>query len=455
MIPFWKRLYVWSVILEPLFFFVVLEDSTSGVTGNLSRVLQLAAVALMAVRLLRWFVASNDRSAAIPGWQHPLFKYQYAFMGLAAISGILGAFSGAYAVAPGALTIIHRNAMSQFINSPAVRPLIEYIAAIYYIVYFAVIPFYVLTTRKDLEYAFSCFRWMFTLSYVIGVIDVILARGFGLYLVPRHLVDGLNVEGRFHGLAGEPRQAFVYLFLGLAMFHLEAYFRGRPVNRQWTFAIIVAAFFVQSTTGLLGIAMFLALAAVFYLPMLDARRRRQALTAMGVVVALAGVAVLTSARVRGYIFAASDLWVTLEQGRPLGYLMSKSNSDIYPLYDLIVKARNHHFLSILIGSGKGAASVTANRYYMHWDVVNNPHSQLVRTLYGSGLIGTWLYLLSFVYPVKAFTAGLSRERQGEFLLMMLVVLGCSLADRSAAPYIYLGMFAAVWKVAAREAVARE
>jgi O-antigen ligase len=132
--------------------------------------------------------------------------------------------------------------------------------------------------------------------------------------------------------------------------------------------------------------------------------------------------------------------------------MSKSNSDIYPLYDLIVKARNHHFLSILIGSGKGTASVTANRYYMHWDVVNNPHSQFVRTLYGSGLIGLWLYLMSFVHPVKAFTAGLSRERQGEFLLMMLVVLGCSLADRSAAPYIYVGMFAAVWKIAAREAV---
>jgi hypothetical protein len=35
--------------------------------------------------------------------------------------------------------------------------------------------------------------------------------------------------------------------------------------------------------------------------------------------------------------------------------------------------------------------------------------------------------------------------------MMLVVLGCSLADRSAAPYIYLGMCAAVWRVQAREA----
>lgn len=452
MIPAWKRLYVWSVILEPLFFFVVLEDSTSGVTGNISRVLQVMTIGILVFRMLRWFLLSPDRYVVIPGWRHPFFKYQYASTALSLIAGTFGAFSGAYAVAPGAVEIMHRSGLSQFVNSPAVRPFIEYTAAIYYIVYFAVIPRYVLTSRPELEYAFSRFRWMFTLSYVLGVIDVILARGFSVYFLPRHLADGLSVEGRFHGLAGEPRQAFVYLFLGLAMFHLEAYFRGRPVNRQWTFAILAAAFFVQSTTGLLGIALFVALAAVFYLPTIDSRRRRQALTAMGLVVLMAGVAAVSSDRVRGYAAAASGLWTTLEEGRPLSFLMSKSNSDIYPLYDLVVKARNHHFLPVLIGSGVGSASVTANRYFMQLAVVNNPHSQLVRTLYSCGLIGLWLYLMSFVYPIKAYTAGLSRERQAEFLLMMLVVLGCSLADRSAAPYIYLGMFAAVWNIAAREAV---
>lgn len=450
MIPFWKRLYVWSVIFEPLFFFVVLDESVSGVTGNVSRILQIATVAIMLARLVSWFVTSPQGQVSVPGWRHPLFKYQYAYIGLAIIAGTLGAFSGAYAVAPGAVAITHRSAVSAFINSPSFRPFVEYIAAIYYIVYFAVLPRYILQTRPELEYAFAKFRWMFTLSYVVGVVDVLIARGFNKYLIPRHLVDGLSVEGRFHGLAGEPRQAFVYLFLGLALFHLEAHFRGRPVSRSWTVAIIVAAFFVQSTTGLLGIALFVALAAVFYLPTLEQRRRRQAVVAMGLVVVLAGFAAVSSSRVRGYVAAASDLWSTLEQGRPLEYLMSKSNSDIYPLYDLVVKARNHHFLPILIGSGKGTASVTANRYYMQYAAVNNPHSELVRVLYGTGVIGFWLFLMSFVHPIRKLTANLSRESQAEFLLMMLVVLGCSLADRSAAPYIYLGMFAAVWRIADRE-----
>lgn len=449
--PFWKRLYVWSVIFEPLFFFVVLEEATSGVTGNVSRMLQVVTVAIMLLRLAWWLFRSPRPQVAVPGWRHPLFKYQYAYVALAIVSGALGAVSGAYAVAPGAVAITHRSAVSAFINAPFIRPFVEYVAAIYYIVYFAAIPRYILRTRGELEYAFSRFRWMFTLSYVVGVIDVLIARGFNKYLIPRHLVDGLNVEGRFHGLAGEPRQAFVYLFLGLAIFHLEAHFRGRPVNRQWTFAIIAAAFFVQSTTGLLGIGLFVLLAAIFYLPTLDTRRRRQAVVAMGLVVVFAGVAAVTSSRVRGYVAAASDLWSTLEQGRPLEYLMSKSNSDIYPLYDLVVKARNHHFLPVLIGSGNGAASVTANRYYMQYAAVNNPHSELVRVLYGTGLIGTWLFLMSFVYPIRTLTARLSRDRQAQFLLMMLVVLGCSLADRSAAPYIYLGMFAAVWRIHDREA----
>lgn len=446
MIALWKRLYVWSVIFEPLFFFVVLEEATAGVTGNVSRLLQAVVVAILAVRFGQWFLTSPNRFAVIPGWRHPLFKYQYAYVVLAILAGILGAVSGAYAVAPEALTFIRRSAFSRVINAPDIRPFVEYIATIYYVVYFAVLPRYILATREELAYAFSRFRMMFTLSYVVGVIDVILARGFGLYLLPRHLVDGLSVEGRFHGLAGEPRQAFVYLFLGLAILHLEAYFRGERLNRRWTYAIIGAALFVQSATGLLGIALFVGLAVLFYLPTIDAGRRRQAVVALALVVLVAGAAGMTSSRVRGYVAAASDLWTTLEEGRPLEYLMSKSNSDIYPLYDLTVKARHGHLLPILLGSGQGSASVTANRYFMQWAEVNNPHSQLVRLLFGSGLIGTWCFLMSFVYPIRTFTAELSQKRQQEFLLLMLLVLGCSLADRSAAPFIYLGMFAAVWRV---------
>jgi len=444
--PFWKKLYVWSVILEPLFFFVVLDEATAGVTGNISRILQLVFVTILLFKFARWVFTSAEEYVTVPGWSHPLFKYWYAFIGLTIIAGTIGAFTGAYAVPPGSIEIVHRSAISGFINAPGVRPFIEYVASLYYIVYFAVIPRYLLSTRPELEYAFSRFRWMFTLSYILGVIDVILARGFNYYWIPRHFADGLNVEGRFHGLAGEPRQAFVYLFLGLAIFHLEAYFLGRPVNRRWTFAIVAAAFFVQSTTGLLGIALFVGLALIFYLPSQDRRRRLQAVAAIGLVIVLAVAAGVSSSRVRGYVADAADLWTRLEQGRELSYLMSKSNSDIYPLYDLIVKARHHHFLPILIGSGKGAASVTANRYYLRWAVVNNPHSELVRVLYGSGLIGFWFFLMAFLHPIRTYTAKLSQERKNEFLLMMLVVLGCSLADRSAAPYIYLGMFAAVWRI---------
>ncbi len=95
------------------------------------------------------------------------------------------------------------------INASNIRPFVEYIAVVYYIVYFAVIPRYILRTRAEVEYAFSRFRWMFTLSYVLGVVDVLLVRWFKIYFLPRHFSDGLSVEGRFHGLAGEPRQAFV------------------------------------------------------------------------------------------------------------------------------------------------------------------------------------------------------------------------------------------------------
>lgn len=447
-VPFRKRLYVWSVIFEPLSFFILFEEAFSGVSGNLSRLLQILVLLVLVVRLLLVHSEGRTSELGIPRPWRPLYRYFWMYFLLAVVAGMVGVFSGAYAL-PGAYT--PPNAQSTFaalLNSPAVRPLFEYVVAVYYFVYFVVLSRYLLTTPADLNYAFARFRIMFVASFVIGVADAI-SSSFGYYLVGRHIVDWGRVRvdpGRFHGLAGEPRQAVAYLLLGLAVFYLEAHLKGRRISRWWVAAIVAAVLLTQSASGLIGIVLFAMLYGLYAVWTVSPRRLIQLAVVFSVSMVLVYVAAVNTRRVMDYAREASGLWRILENDEPLPDLMSKANSDIYPLYDLTRKARSGDLVPVLIGSGFGSASAVTNRYYQT-GTMTNPHSQLARSLYESGLIGTVLFVMSFAYPVSVATRRLPKGRQRVFMMLILLLVGTFLGYRTAVPFIYLGMFAAAFAVA--------
>ncbi len=444
--PFHKRLYVWSVIMEPLFFFVLFEEAQSGVTGNLSRILQVVTLAVLAVRLLWRITGAPPRTVPIPNPFIPLYRRFSVMFILAIAAGIVGYFRGAYELPVAYTSMVgERSWFSGTLNSASVRPIFEYLAMAYYFGYFVVLPQYLLTSAEDVSYALSRFKRMFVISFAIGVVDLAFSMT-GTYLVPRHLSDWLYVEARFHGLAGEPRQAFVYLFLGLALFHLMAFREGKRLNRRWTIAIILAAALTQSTTGLVAVAIFIGLYGIYEMRRLSIRNLMRLLVISVLLVGIGYVTVISSRRTMAYFVSASDLWYILETNQPLPYLMSKSNSDIYPLYDLTVKARAGDFLPVVFGSGMGSASATTNRYYREWAELNNPHSQLARSLFETGLFGTWLYIMVFVGPVRDATAKMAAPVKRQFMMLVLLLVACTLADRSSVPFVYLGLFAGALRV---------
>ncbi len=444
-VPLHKRLYVWSVIFEPLLFFVLFEEAVVGITGNLSRILQFIVIAHLLARLLVMFAAPRAVALEFPRIPRELYLYFSLYFLLAVLGGVNGYISGAYSL-DGAYN--PPNVQSSFaaaLNSPVVRPLFEYIVALYYFTYFVIVSQYLLTTHVDIQYALSRFKAMFIVSFVVGLADSTLSA-FGIFLVRRHLSDSVRVDPtRFHGLAGEPRQAFVYLFLGLALFHLDARVKSRSVSRLAVVAIVLAALLTQSASGLVGIAFFVGLYGLYAMWTLSIRRLVQAAIVCTLSVALVCVAVNSSRRVRMYSRSASGLWQVLENGEDLPEQMSKANSDIYPLYDLTRKFRKLDLVPVMIGSGFGSASAVTNRYY-RTGAMTNPHSQLARSLYESGILGTFVFVMSFVHPVRSSIRHLAKNRQREFMLMTLLLLGCFFAHRSSAPFIYLGLFAAVFRV---------
>jgi hypothetical protein len=326
--------------------------------------------------------------------------------------------------------------------------LFEYAVTLYYFVYFVILPRYLLKTEKSLDYFFAAFKTLFVISFVVGVIDFGFAA-IGIYLVPRQIADWTMIGMRFHGLAGEGRDAFVYLFFGLAIFHLHAHYKGLTLSRWWVAAIVAAAMATQSASGLIGIALFLGLYVIYSAGRLNIYQMGRQFILIALVTALLYVSIINSERLMQYLESASRLWAILESRGHLPFLMQVQSVNIFPLYDMTIKFRNLDILPIIIGSGLGSASAINNVYEYAYDSYyigfNNPHSQFVRTIFESGLLGFYLFIISFTGPVKHLTKHCSTRKKREFMLLTLLLLGCFLGHRSAAAFIYLGIFIAVFR----------
>src|SRR3989442_6770858 len=206
-----SRVYVWSIVLEPLLFFVLLERTASGVTSNLGRILQMVVVIGLIFRFLMGFLKSSWTGIRMINFTSPLYVTYGIYFFLVMLAGLIGALAGAYHLPVAYDYIDDESAFSVLLNSEATRPVFEYFIALYYFIYFVVLPQYLLKTEKSVEYFFTVFRKIFIICFVVGVIDLGFAA-IEIYLVPRHIADWVYVGARFHGLAGEPRDAFVYLF---------------------------------------------------------------------------------------------------------------------------------------------------------------------------------------------------------------------------------------------------
>ena len=455
---FLSRIYVWSVVFEPLMFFVLSDRSLSGLSGSVSRLLQVVVVIGLALKILSVAVGQNSaKRLTTPSIVHPLYRNFSIYMFLAILAGMTGVVTGAYDLSITDEYNSEGTEFSRFVNGAAIRPLVEYFVAVYYFIYFAILPTYLLRRRKDVGYFLSVFKTAVVCSGVVGFVSLGLGF-FDIEILPRALADGRVIgDNRFHGLFGEPRNAFVAVFLGLAMCHLGAYQKGIGLSKGWIVAAITAAIATQSASGLVGLLCFTGLYILYSLGRLGVR---SSLRLVGVVLSVILIiigAFNNSGRLDTYLAAVPGLWNALENEETLPAHLELQKDDIYPLYDLILKWRNHDILPLVLGSGFGSASVTNNRlsllsegdrsgYALNEGVgVRNPHSQLVRTIYESGLIGLCFFIWAFVWPVSYLTRHLQPRLRHQFIIFSLLVLGVTLGYRSAAVFIYFGAVLAMFR----------
>ena len=425
------KLFVWSIVLEPLLFFVMSDSLYTGIHITLARVLQVIFLIIFACKFVK-----AKHGFLLPNPTNKYYSFFTAYFCLLIISSFIGAvFYGSYDLK-----------YSQG-NGHVSRFFLEFIILLYYFFYFAIIPKYILTSKLKILYLLKCIERVFYLCLLLGFLDLFVAYfwpGFipGSGFIPRHLVDSgwVGVGVRFHGIAGEPRDAFPYLIFGLLIIQIKATLLDQKTPWILLPMVVLALLTTQSGSGVVGIALGAVIFALFNFKLTRfSAGKLKAIFAIILTLALVAYSASQTDRLREYYFAFLDINDLLSSGAELPYLVAVQSNNVFPLWATLQNLLNFNLLPVLFGSGMGSSAIVNSNLGDFGDAVTNSNAQITRTLFESGFVGLWLYILFFYAPFKILLKHLPKVNQQFFYIVFFMLLGTSLGHRSTTIFVFTGI----------------
>lgn len=428
---FIKKAYVWSACLEPLLFFILIPNIYSANLG-LGRVLQIIVLFGLLIKLIfnRFKVKGFNIFS-------PMYRYYSYFMIFSVFAGVGGLMYGAY--------IVPLVSIEDTMTISIYRPVAEYIIAAYSFFYFVIIARYMLNETVAVDYFFKIFSGLFYFSLILGLFDLVLMGvidGYGG--LGRHFHDMRQVGFRFHGIAGEPRDAFIYLILGVGVLYLKDVWRSeKKLTNKRLLVIFVAVILTQSASGLIGLLFSSILLLMYYFPKITFNKKVVTVLMVVLLNVIVVLSVSYSDRVLRYFYAFLGIYDTLLYGDEVKTILSVAMNNIYPIWHRWLEVLDLNILPLFFGTGLGSVSIINNIYLMELNVVINPNANIVRMLYDVGIIGTILLIKSFIYPINKLL--IDKDMQLKLTVYMIFVVGAYLAHRSVAPFLFLGIILAVFE----------
>jgi hypothetical protein len=437
-ISFPTKLFCFSLAVEPLMFFVLTDPHQTGSSFTLSRLLQiLVGIYFVAFVVKKGLIIPN------PSYRFYILYFRFVVVGL--FSSVLGAaFYGSYFLnSSGANTDVSTVA-AQILRGPYSRPFIEVIISVYYFVYFVVVPRYVLKTTAELKYIIDLIVNIFKFSLAFGILDVVQYLVTGINFIPRHLIDSAYIElgTRYHGIAGEPRDAFPYLVFGLAMCFLRsALFQQASPSKAVIFLTAFALLLTQSASGIIGVGFALCIYILTDLKINFVRLAKMA-GILIVTISIAVIAVLNTDRLLDYIVAAEGLYDVLMAKDELHPMMLAQSSNIFPLWQILLYLKDFNLIPVIFGSGFGSASFINNNLGGTMELIN-PQSNAVRLFFEVGILGFWLYLTSQLLLIRRLKTILRSTCTQKFYYLAILLTGICLGHRSTTIFILCGIALAI------------
>lgn len=429
-IPMECRLFVWSLILEPLLFFVISDSLYTGAHMTLARVVQMICLLLIVSKFV-----GGRKAILLPNFINKYYFFFGVYFLILVISSFLGImFYESY-------ELKHIDRYENLFRDHVFRVFLEFAVLLYYFFYFVVIPRYILGSKTKILYLLNCIERTFYVCLILGFVDLFFSY-FGFCLIPRHLVDSrwVSCGVRFHGFAGEPRDAFPYLIFGLLVIHIKARLLNQKVPWFLFPLVALALLFTQSASGVVGVVLGTGIFALFNLRLINfSASRLKAIFAVFFVIGIAVYSVSQTARLREYYFAFLHINDLLLSGAELPYLVSVQSNNIFPLWVTFQKILNFDLLPVMFGSGMGSSAILNNNLGDFGELVANPHAQITRTIFESGFVGLWVYILFFYTPFKILLNRLPNVNRQFFYAMFFMLLGTSLGHRSTTIFVFTGI----------------
>jgi len=348
------------------------------------------------------------------------------------IAGAYGLLSGAY----------HIHAVDASTSSINKRAFLEIFIILYYFLYFFIFPIYIIRSRVQLRYLFTWIQRSMYFIIGVGLIEFICYQFLLTNLISRHLTDSrwVDVGNRFHSLLGEPRHAFVYIFFGIAFLFLKQAIEDKKISPIMLYILILCAVLTKAFSGVAGIIFGLALLAIYTKVSL----KNIIMLILISSVALFGlvISVQYSIRINDYFQMMLTLPVMINQV-PLPYHLNAQAPELIPLWLFANRLIDIDLINALIGSGLSSSSYAINNFLGTLTVGNNSNAQFVRLIFDSGIIGTHLYLMIMISPLRRFLRLINFRNTLVVWVSAIFLIGASLGIRSNLPLIYTGVLLAI------------
>jgi hypothetical protein len=408
-----QKIFIWSLITEPFLFFIFTSSETTGLPLTLSRALQLVF----------------------------LFGYFFNFLFNGKTLPLINPNSRYYFYLILYFTFTCSVSFISILLEPAIfskRTLVELLITIYYFFYFLVLPIYILRTRKQFMYLFNWFYRTLYFVVAIGIIEYFIYFKLKYNLIPRHLLDShwVDVGSRFHSILGEPRHAFVYLIFAIAFLVLKANISNKKISYLEISILVFCIVITQAFSGLVGLvcgSILLLLYSSFTF------KNYLYISIFFIVILLfLFISYFYSIRINDYFSMIMSIPKVIEQV-PLPYHLNAQAPEIIPLWLSFKRLIDFDLIQLFLGSGLSSASYAINDFLSTSIVANNPNAQISRLIFEMGIIGTHLYLMILIKPVKTFINYLDLKKGSTLWISAIFLFGAVLGVRSNLGIIYVGI----------------
>ena len=436
-----KNAFILSIVLEQIVFLYFSFNSFSILGARLLQLIILPAIIFLNTEKIYVNLRKIDFISV-------LF---FLFLALGLFIGLINLYYENYQTSFSQNVLNSSSSIQSFITIAR-----ETIVYIYMFTIFVFIFNRLLNKREDLLRFFKLFRIIFLFSLFIGYFLFIYYYFFNTNLLPRQLNYGfqtnVDVGLRFMGLFGEPRDAMVCLAIGLGIISLEQLYLKRLglikfYQRSYYFyslLTLLAFYFTDSGSSIIAILLFLLFLTVHLILIIKLNLKTIFFILMGI---LYLSLVLSSSRTEIYYYELLRIPDYMSGIYGEDFILFTQFNNILPIWLIIENAFSFNLLPVIYGNGFGSSAFVSFSHLgeFYTSQFENPHAQISRLIFETGIIGSFLWYLLFIIPIIRLRKSVDKKEYIYISAILIFSFGSLLAHRNPEMFLLIGVLLAVRK----------